>query len=187
MKCQKCTQPAVVHLTELLSEGAVKKAVEVHLCYDHAIEAGLIAPGAPAQIPPASVALQGSKKAKHEPETAIVPAPPPGAMAIVRKEGEAGAGGCPVCGATWSQFKNAGVMGCPHDYAHFESKVLPLVKRAQEGAVQHTGKVPSKIQHTEMTREVTATRLKRELQKAIRSERYEEAARLRDQLSKIAT
>jgi protein arginine kinase activator len=76
-------------------------------------------------------------------------------------------------------------MGCPHDYAHFESKILPLVKRAQEGAVQHTGKVPTKIEHTEMTREVTTTRLRRELQKAIHAERYEDAARLRDALSKM--
>jgi protein arginine kinase activator len=77
------------------------------------------------------------------------------------------------------------MMGCPHDYAHFEARILPLVKRAQEGAVQHAGKVPSKIEHTEVTREVTTSRLRRELQRAVDAERYEEAARLRDELRRL--
>jgi protein-arginine kinase activator protein McsA len=142
-------------------------------------------PAQPGVLPPS---LPAVSVPKHyvKPETAIVPAhqPQAGGLSVVRKENDP-AGSCPMCGATWSQFKQGGVMGCPHDYAHFESKILPLVKRAQEGAVQHTGKVPTKIEHTEMTREVTTTRLRRELQKAIHAERYEDAARLRDALSKM--
>ena len=46
VKCQKCSNPAVVHLTEVISDGdGVKRAVEIHLCVSHAVEAGLVAPG----------------------------------------------------------------------------------------------------------------------------------------------
>ena len=44
-KCIKCSRPAVVHLTEIggvnLENGA-KQIMQVHLCIEHAIEAGLL-------------------------------------------------------------------------------------------------------------------------------------------------
>lgn len=185
MKCQKCMQQAVVHLTELLSEGPVKKAVEVHLCYQHAVDAGLLAPATPDPVAPPTV----KKKIKPQPAgteagvpTAIVPTPPPGGLAVVKRDEIV----CPVCGNTWTNFKQTGVMGCPHDYAQFESKLLPLVKRAQEGSLQHAGKVPHKMQQ-QASREVTSNRLRRQLQIAVDAERYEEAAKLRDALRKMDT
>ena len=196
MKCQKCTQPAVVHLTELFAEGATKKAVELHLCYEHALECGLLVP--PNQpTPTLPVHSHATKKAKPEAATAsklesAKPAPgaqPPAEMAMTRKEptGATGISPCPKCGNTWQAFKTAGVMGCPHDYTHFESKLLPLVRRAHEGAVQHAGKVPQNAGNTDVTRNVTTSRLRRQLLQAIDAERYEEAAKLRDQLKQLGS
>ncbi len=46
MKCQKCSKPAVIHLTEIITDPiGAKRTVEMHLCLGHAAEAGLIAPG----------------------------------------------------------------------------------------------------------------------------------------------
>ena len=196
MKCQKCVQPAVVHLTELFTDGAVKKAVELHLCYEHALESGLLAPPTqetptlPALSPPPMHTQVHKKKVEAGGESGggltIVPKVPPAGVALVRKESGEGAE-CPICGSSWGSFKTSGKMGCPHDYVHFEGKLVGLVKRAHEGASQHAGKVPAKMRHSAGTRDVTASRLRRELQLAVDAEKYEEAARLRDLLKKVAS
>ena len=89
---------------------------------------------------------------------------------------------CPVCGLTWGKFRQTGLMGCPHDYEFFEGKLSPLLKRAQEGAAEHVGKVPPGKKTAETERQAALLRLRRELQKAIDVENYEEAAKLRDRL-----
>ena len=89
---------------------------------------------------------------------------------------------CPICGMSWADFKHAGVMGCGHDYDQFAGKLLPLLKRAQEGATQHVGKVPARQKTPDTDRQVTTLRLRRELQKAVEAENYEQAAQLRDKL-----
>ena len=60
--------------------------------------------------------------------------------------------------------------------------VLPLVRRAHEGATEHVGKVPAKRKSAAADRQVTSLRLRRELQKAVDAENYEQAAQLRDKL-----
>ena len=196
MKCQKCSKSAVVHLTEVISDSNnTKRAVEIHLCLSHASEAGLVMPGAEVlqQMLPGN---PGSKKTDSTSSAtstdtglptggAIVPASPPtGGLTVVRDKSQLpnDPAMCPVCGLTWNHFKQTGLMGCAHDYQMYESKLLPLLKRAQEGAGEHVGKVPRKKQSQETDRQVTSLRLRRELQKAIDAENYEQAARLRDQL-----
>src|SRR3954465_1366061 len=82
MKCQKCSKPAIVHLTEVVNDGGAKRAVEIHLCLGHASEAGLIAAGAelvppPPQMsfstPPSHKKSDPSKGADTGLPTAIVP------------------------------------------------------------------------------------------------------------------
>jgi len=119
--------------------------------------------------------------------TAIVPAAPaPLGLAVTRTE-TVPADQCPVCGLTWAQFRKSGLMGCPHDYALFDAKLQPLLARAQEGATQHAGKVPVKMRQGEPVRQVVTLRLRRELQKALDAENYEQAALLRDQLKKLGS
>ena len=193
MKCQKCSKPAVVHLTDVVTEPTgVKQPVEIHLCLGHAVEAGLVAPGSevlPQVLNAAPVISQ--KKIAPQPQqetTSIIPVEPgQGGLVVSRSEKspDADATGCPVCGMTWSQFKHGGLMGCPHDYERLEGRVMPLIKRAQEGAAQHVGKVPSKHRTHDTDRHVVSLRLRKQLQQAIDAENYEQAARLRDQLRQL--
>ena len=87
---------------------------------------------------------------------------------------------CPECGTTFAEFRNVGLLGCPHDYDAMEKALLPLLQRAHEGATQHKGKVPrgSHGADSERTRELS--RLRRELDSAVKNEDFERAARLRD-------
>jgi protein arginine kinase activator len=196
MKCQKCSKPAVIHLTEIVSDSAgAKRAVEIHLCLGHAEEAGLVVPGS--EVLPQGLAGLGTSK-KNDPmkpaagadtglPTAIVPATSSsGGLTVRREKGEAGdPAACPVCGMNWTTFKQQGLMGCSHDYELYEAKLLPLLKRAQEGASQHVGKVPHARKTEAGDRQMTTLRLRRELQKAIDAENYEQAASLRDELRKL--
>jgi len=193
MKCQKCSKPAVIHLTEIVTDPAgTKRAVEVHLCLGHAAEAGLIAPGSEIlpQVMSAGPATPPKKSDSGKPassDTAIVPAPPAsGGLVVTRDKGVPNdPAACPVCGLSWSNFKQSGLMGCAHDYELYESKLLPLLKRAQEGSTQHAGKIPHSQKTEDTDRQVATLRLRRELQKAIDAENYEQAASLRDQLRNL--
>jgi protein arginine kinase activator len=189
MKCQKCAKPAEVHLTEIVSGEAPgsKQAMETHLCLGHAIEAGLVIPSS--DVPPQVLAVQGpdaGKSSKKPQPSAIIPASAVNAgLAVVRGSNTPDPVQCPICGMSWSQFKQAGLMGCPHDYELFSTRMIALVKRAQEGATEHLGKMPPRRSTIEAERQVTTLRLRRELQRAIDSEKYEEAAQLRDQLRNL--
>ena len=204
MKCQKCAKPAVVHLTDVITGhdgtgmGESRKAVEMHLCLQHAVEAGLLTPTSetqavamqPEEMQSASAGGGGlAKKSQEEiEESAIVPAPSgPSSLAVSRGRGTPTDDPlvCPVCGIHWSQFKQGGLMGCPHDYEQFGSKLGPLLKRAQEGATEHVGKVPAKKKTPQGDRQVMMLRLKRELQQAVDVENYEQAAKLRDLLRQL--
>jgi protein-arginine kinase activator protein McsA len=213
MNCQKCGKLAVVHLTDLVSSaGGPKKLLEVHLCIEHAREAGMLVtglggPGGPGgqggqggagdlsdvgNVEPAKmkapqlkpVPPQNLPEGVEMGEPVAGPQPPVGGLAVVRRGPQAiqPVEKCPHCGMTWQQFKQHGVMGCPKDYELFGGRLTALIRRAQENAVEHTGKVPLKVQATPPGRAVTAARLRRELERALDCEKYEEAARLRDQI-----
>ena len=206
MKCQKCAKPAVVHLTEVVSQaegpggeagGEGRRAVEIHLCLNHAVEVGLLTP-APDAAPPTVIIKPegaadssgksgGTKMGKNTGSSgAIVPAPAESSSLAVTRGGAAGDPlSCPVCGIQWGQFKQGGLMGCPHDYEQFGSKLVPLLKRAQEGATQHIGKVPRKKKTAQGDRQVMTLRLRRQLQHAVDIENYEQAAQLRDELRQL--
>lgn len=194
MNCQQCPKPATVHLTDLVSDHAGQKyPVEIHLCLAHAVAAGYVpeppAPTAllapPAQPNPAKTTINPTQA-----PTSIVPAPhAPTGLTVSRKPAAPAAPEtliCPHCGNTWTNFKQHGLIGCPHDYEVFAPKLLALIQRAQENASQHLGKLPRHHAHTDHARQIALTRLRRELQAALDAEHYELAAQLRDELKALA-
>ena len=183
MKCQKCNQIAAVHLTEIVTDhDGTKRPMEVHLCLAHAVEAGLVAAETEVTTEAGAPAPEAADAGLP---TAIVPAAPaPTGLTVVRNT-PAPSDCCPVCGMSWQRFRQTGLMGCPHDYEVFEGRLLPLLKRAQEGAGQHAGKVPVALRQSSPVHEVLSLRLRRELQHALDAENYEQAARLRDQLKNL--
>ena len=61
-----------------------------------------------------------------------------------------------------------------------------LIERAHEGATHHVGKVPATAD-ANIRRHTGLLKLRRELQDALEKENYEEAAKVRDQISTLET
>lgn len=87
---------------------------------------------------------------------------------------------CPNCGYEIKGFQDSNRFGCADCYLHFRAQILPILARFHRHA-SHVGKVPQQAGGV-ASRQGELTRLRVALEKAIRSESYEDAARLRDQV-----
>lgn len=104
---------------------------------------------------------------------------------------------CESCGYTFNDIVNSGRYGCANCYDVFEDRMDPILKKLQ-GANRHTGRL-GKISDnnikfdkvSDKSDEITKVndekgKLEEELKKAIKEERYEEAAKLRDEIKKMS-
>lgn len=90
---------------------------------------------------------------------------------------------CGRCGLTYPEFKAKGRLGCPDCYRHFRKPLLPLVKKIH-GSDRHEGKAPNRQGEAHLRiREIRM--LKDRMDRAVRMEEFEEAARLRDEVRKL--
>jgi protein arginine kinase activator len=98
---------------------------------------------------------------------------------------EQAAGGirCEQCGFTQGDFKKLGRLGCPACYDTFGTVIEPMLEGMHKGTT-HLGKVP-KAAITRKSLYDRLTKLETDLTEAIKSERYEEAARYRDEISRV--
>lgn len=152
LKCDLCSQPATVHLTQIVNN----KVHKVDLCEACAQAKGVTDPG--------GFSLSDLLvKASLNPESTA---------AGLR---------CEACGFTQADFKKHGRFGCPQCYETFGSMVEPMLDNMHKGSV-HTGKVPSRALERK-TREDRLRELETHLQAAIKDERYEDAARYRDEIN----
>jgi protein arginine kinase activator len=159
MKCDGCNGKPVV--TEVIVKNGQK--IEQHLCEKCAAEAG-IAPQVHAPFNQLFTNLVISQGVGAEPESA------PAAEAA-----------CEGCGMTFAEFRKAGALGCSRCYAAFEPQLGPLIERAHEGATHHIGKVPRRS-GVGCDRQRRLEALRKELAGAVEAERFERAARLRDEI-----
>jgi protein arginine kinase activator len=159
MKCDNCNKQATVHLTEI-KHG---KKIEKHLCEQCAAQSE----GFPVK----------ANTPINELLTNFV-------LAHSGLQKETGTTSCQYCGITWAEFRQNGLLGCEHDYEHFERDLTPLVQRAHEAATHHVGKVPTRRGGTGVPakRSLDLTKLRKELQRAVEAEDYERAAKLRDSI-----
>jgi protein arginine kinase activator len=152
VNCQRCKkQQATVHLTEIRQN----EKRERHLCEDCAKEEG-VAFKAPVNLPDI---LSGIVEAHQA-------------------AGKEASLSCPDCGITYAEFRNQGRLGCPHDYEVFAESLREVIEKVH-GGTEHTGKVPRRA-GADVTAPRQLMQLRRQLQAAVESEQYEEAARLRD-------
>jgi len=161
MKCDICKKrEATVHLTEIINN----KMTKLHLCEQCAREksqemeehfglADLLS-GLADLVPPSQ-----KPSVKTEPQ-------------ILTK--------CPACGFTFQNFRKMGRLGCPKCYETFKNQLNPLLKKIH-GSESHMGKSPSKKEVVK-DRTVLLATLRVELEKAVKLEEFEEAARLRDRI-----
>ena len=166
MLCDICGKnPATVHLTEIIDE----QMNELHLCEECAREKS----AAMEQQFGLSDLLAGLAEFEKPP-----------------KENEAPASiKCPNCGLTYSDFKKIGRLGCGDCYISFKKYLAPLLKRIH-GSCQHVGKSPIKTvkvsrKKPDLAQKPDLTELRQKLAKAIESEAFEEAAKIRDQIKEL--
>ena len=91
---------------------------------------------------------------------------------------------CEECGLSLRDFQAKGQLGCSQCYLSFRRILMPLIQRAHEGADQHVGKVPSKVDRR-VRKQTDLLRLRRELKDAVEQENYELAAKLRDRIESL--
>ena len=92
---------------------------------------------------------------------------------------------CPQCGFTQADFKKAGRLGCPGCYSTFAEGLEGLLKSMHKGT-QHTGKVPRALQHTRELLSDRLEHLQKKLAKAVKEEKFEQAALLRDEIKQMS-
>ena len=103
---------------------------------------------------------------------------------------------CNNCGYTFDDIVNTGKLGCPNCYDVFESELDPIIKRIQ-GTNRHVGRIGKIIdnkidkkynkteENTDKKEEKTKLeQLQEDLKNAIKEERYEDAAKIRDEIKK---
>ncbi len=161
-KCDKCSKPATVHMTEIVNGEKIEK----HLCENCAGAEGITLK---AEIPISQLLedfiLQSSSADPEQAEASDEMA-------------------CDICGITFDEFQQQALLGCPNDYDAFAEPLTNLLKRTQEGATEHVGKVPHSA-GTDQKRQNAVLRLRAELKGAIAAEDYERAAQLRDQIKEL--
>ncbi|HZP59705.1 MAG TPA: UvrB/UvrC motif-containing protein [Opitutaceae bacterium] len=90
---------------------------------------------------------------------------------------------CEKCGFTAADFKKHGRFGCPACYDYFKSLIEPMLDTMHKGSV-HIGKIPRRALERKSLYD-RLTQLETELDSAIKSERYEDAARYRDEIHQV--
>lgn len=163
MKCQFCGCPATITISEIVKK--VKR--EQHLCESCAREQGLIPEEHPPQLDVQVLMnlLMGSAT------------PPAGEHPPDEEVKDPSALTCDGCGLKYGEFRAEGRLGCAQDYDVFRERLEPLLERIHRSTA-HDGKAPIAIRRRRARAEVRG--LKKQLQQAIKAERYEDAARIRD-------
>ncbi len=160
MKCQHCEKPATFHITEVLGPDGPQV---LHLCEEHA--KSFLTQGT--QNPAAAVAGALVKQFKLG-----------GAAAADADQKE-----CPVCGITFYEFRNAGRLGCPYDYTHFQEELEPLLTNIHDG-IEHVGKRPQRVAMSADS-QAELIQLRRQMEEAVEREDYELASQIRDKIKKL--
>ncbi|MDD5005262.1 MAG: UvrB/UvrC motif-containing protein [Candidatus Omnitrophica bacterium] len=102
---------------------------------------------------------------------------------------------CPSCNLSYEDFKKIGRLGCSNCYTTFIRYLTPLLKRIH-GTTVHTGKFPKGVSapapevalkkpEAAAKPKTELSELKNKLQEAVRTENFEEAARLRDKVKEL--
>jgi protein arginine kinase activator len=155
LKCDLCSKPATVHLTQIVNN----KVHKVDLCEACAQAKGVTDPSG---FSLADLLLKAS----------------------LNPEAPAATGGrCERCGFTPADFKKLGRFGCPSCYDAFSGLVEPMLENMHNG-IAHAGKVPTRALQRKTLYD-RLTKLELDLTEAIKSERYEDAARARDEITQV--
>lgn len=159
MTCDQCgSDDAVVHLTQIVNN----QMSTFHLCEKCAAAKGLDTAPEAVNFPLSDFLAQMGEgdAASAEPAKDLR---------------------CSFCGLTFQDFRDTGRLGCPHCYATFEGQLRGLLRRIH-GGTQHVGKVYLTPDPSATDVHKRLETLRRKLQRAVDTEDFERAARLRDEI-----
>lgn len=99
---------------------------------------------------------------------------------------------CPACGASFEEISRSGRLGCAACYKAFHDELLPIIQRIH-GTAQHKGKAPggSALRVVDPHKQLVAVEpsaideKKRQLQRAVEAQDFEQAAVLRDEIKEL--
>jgi protein arginine kinase activator len=160
-KCNRCSNPATLHITEIQS--GVAEAL--HLC-ESCAQSYL---SQPSSFDSPTDAEQLVEKLSEVAEGEDLE--------------ELDQLVCPNCGITFQEFRKQGRLGCPHDYIAFGRELMPLLENIH-GESQHTGKCPKRAPDASR-HQYQLIKLRNELRNAVNDEAYEQAAHLRDEIQSL--
>jgi len=156
INCDICSKLATVHLTQIVN-GKIHK---IDLCETCAKEKGVTDPNGFSLADLLSGGIDGDEL---DPATSDLV--------------------CQECGFTPEDYKKLGRLGCPGCYENLVPMIAPMLTHMHKG-INHIGKVPlNSLARLESQSELTE--INAQLKLAVEEERYEDAARLRDQLLQL--
>lgn len=91
---------------------------------------------------------------------------------------------CPQCGISFEEIVRNGMMGCPTCYDVFYSRLKPSISRIH-GRTAHVGKRSLTAGEQTVTEPDRLSVLKAEMDEAIRTENFEKAAVIRDEIKTL--
>lgn len=167
MICQECgDNPAKLHFTKIING----EKTEIHICEECAKEKGDFFAGS------------GNGFSIHNLLSGLLDFEPASPNAV-GSQTQAQPLRCDRCGLTYSQFRQLGRFGCNECYSKFSERLEPVLKRVH-GNTEHVGKIPKRVGGLVKFRR-QLDHLRRDLQRAIEKEEFEQAARLRDQIREL--
>ena len=108
---------------------------------------------------------------------------------------------CNKCGMTYDEFANSGKLGCANCYDVFSDPLEQVLKKIH-GSTSHVGRcekvtegdenITEKLNKNEKAKskktekEDKVEKLESELKQAVKEERYEDAAKIRDEIKKLS-
>ena len=93
---------------------------------------------------------------------------------------------CPVCKTSLKEFKSTGLLGCPNCYDMFRDEISKIVKKIApfENHKQDAIKL-TKSKSPKLTKNEKINELREQMKIAVQEERYEEAAKIKKQITKL--
>jgi protein arginine kinase activator len=91
---------------------------------------------------------------------------------------------CPSCGFTFRKFLNEGKLGCSECYETFSQKLPEVLNKIQAGT-KHVGRKPGQPVDNQYLIKKQIKQAREQLQLAIQDERFEDAAKLRDEIKEM--
>ena len=104
---------------------------------------------------------------------------------------------CGTCGETYDEFVKTGLFGCPECYNEFDARIDSMLKKIH-GSDNHVGRKAKTLKASEVKvdknkkdnnkKELKTSKIEKleeDLKIAIKEERYEDAAKIRDKIKEI--